>query len=76
MSLQVALVESREKSHEVAVLTAQINTLNKLIVRKDVSNPSGEMTRRIVELQEVNGLVKEECMEGGMHGEGPPACSL
>ena len=29
-----------------------------------ISNPSGKMKRRIVELhQEVNGLLEEECME-------------
>ena len=61
--LQAALAESREKSHEVAVLTAQINTLNKVVVGKDVSNPSGELTRRTVELQEINSLLEEECIE-------------
>jgi hypothetical protein len=63
LELQAALAESREKSHEVAVLTAQINTLNKVVDGKDVSNPSGELTRRTVELQEINGLLEEECIE-------------
>ena len=34
-----------------------------MVVGKDVSNPSGELTRRTVELQEINGLLEEECIE-------------
>ena len=33
-----------------------------MVVGKDVSNPSGELTRRTVELQEINGLLEEECI--------------